>query len=160
MSAAGKPDQRSVHRQPRHKRLGAVDGIEHPDVLGVFPVLAELLSDHAVSRIACRDHLAQPHFHRAVDLGDRRCVRLAMRDASRAGCGTHDLARRIGQAMCELDEVASNRFSHRSAYGFPLFLHDGFTDKGLSRGTRGSPPGPRSGGAKRVVRPAAWVDPR
>ncbi len=55
-SAPGQRDQRAPGRHARNEGLGAVDGIEHPDELGVRPFRAELLADDAVGRELLPDH--------------------------------------------------------------------------------------------------------
>ena len=116
-SATGESDQGAEHRHPGHERLGPVDGVEHPDVLGVAPVVAELLADDPMARIARGDQFAEPNLHRAVDFGDRRRVRLAVHDMTRADRVAHDLAGGIGQVVREFDDGAPNRFDHCAATG-------------------------------------------
>ena len=63
-------DQRAPDRKARDEGLGAVDRIEHPDIFGVFALIAEFLADDAMLGKVCLDQSAHHSFGGAVGFGD------------------------------------------------------------------------------------------
>ena len=63
-------DQRAPDRKAGDERFGAVDRIEHPDVIGIFALVAEFLADDAMLRKAGIDHPAHHRLGGAVGFGD------------------------------------------------------------------------------------------
>ena len=64
-------DQRAEKVAARHKRLGAVDGIEHPLIARIGLIAAMFLAEDTVLRIGLHDHRAHDLFGLAISDGDR-----------------------------------------------------------------------------------------
>ncbi len=55
-------DQRAPGRKPGNKGLGAVDWIQHPDIFGIFTLVAEFFADDAMLGKIGLDHAAHDRF--------------------------------------------------------------------------------------------------
>ena len=69
--AMAQADQGAKDRRARDKGLGAVDGIDRPDELGISLVVWKLFSDAAVLRAPVCDHVAQAAFDGRVKFAHR-----------------------------------------------------------------------------------------
>src|SRR6187455_538522 len=61
-------DQRAPDRKTCDEGFCAVDGIQHPDIFGVFVLIAEFLADDAVLRKVRLDHPAHYGLGRPIGL--------------------------------------------------------------------------------------------
>ena len=65
-------DERAEERNTQDEALGAIDGVQHPHVLGLAPLGAEFLADDAMVGESPRDHLPHHLFGAAIGEGHRR----------------------------------------------------------------------------------------
>ena len=98
LAAVEQRDERAPERDAGDEGLGAVDGIEHPDKLGVGAVIAEFFADEAVTREFFRNEPAHEFLGAAVGDRDRRGVALGLdRERAVAEVRTDKLAARAGE---------------------------------------------------------------
>ena len=106
-------DQRAEQRPAGDERLGAVDRIEHPDELGVDPVVAMLLAEDAVVGMGGGDQLAHRRLGLAIGDGDRAVVRLGLDRHRAAEIATLNLAGTVGEPMRQRLELPVPGAGHR-----------------------------------------------
>ena len=129
-------DQRAPQRQSRDKTLGAVDGIEHPDIFGLFVARAEFLADDAVAGKSLADQAAHGGFGGAVGLGHGIEGAAGILVLQREGVpeeGHDRLARHRGEPLHKRYEI--NR--RHAVPPDPCGRH------AMNRGARPAPDGPR-----------------
>ena len=125
-------DQRAPAGQAGDEGAGAVDRVEHPDIIGVRPLAAVLLADDAVVRPGLVDQPA--HGGLGVAVGDGHRIEAGGALAlHRGGCPKmrHDrISGSVGQFVDELGEpgkvcshCASRRFVAAKTTLWPLGIH-------------------------------------
>ena len=141
-AAVQQRDQRAEGGQPRDEGLGAVDRVQHPHVLGVRPLRAELLADDAVLRPAGGDQLAHGRLRRPIGDGDRAGVGLRLDLQALAEVGPDSRAGDVGQLLGEGPEGSDVGGGGSVGHGTIVCGWGGRSQlSGVRRGERTSRPG-------------------
>jgi len=105
---AGQPDQRAPDRDAGDEGAGAVDRVEHPDIVGVGVLGAEFLAEDAVGREGALDQVAHHVLAGAIALGhgvEDAAARLVLGGMPGAEEGQDRLARQGRQPGNEFREI-------------------------------------------------------
>ena len=101
-------DQRAPQGKPGDEALGAVDRVEHPDIVGILALRAEFLADHAMMGKNLRDQAPHGRFRAAIGLRDgveHAAAGLVLHREGGAEEGHDRLTGDLGQPLNERNEI-------------------------------------------------------